>query len=194
MSSRPNTSLQAGSDFLLVQGPTALCSCLPIPPALCWCCLQVSHAMNVVLEEANERIKWPLRKLLVNILSPRVSAACITNGRGGIGAINDNWRLLHYQTHSGWRNSTRAPTPNLDCNLTQFNPSTYSPCPRARAHTQSVTTARHQHCSHYQPPWPCCSQHTPALTHLLLLTVVRSVVLHCVALPGGAGCTVRAHL
>lgn len=40
------------------------------------CCVgstQVGHAMNDVLHEANERIKFPLRKLLINLLSPSVS-------------------------------------------------------------------------------------------------------------------------
>lgn len=31
--------------------------------------------MNTVLHEANERIKFPLRKLFVNLLSPSVSVA-----------------------------------------------------------------------------------------------------------------------
>jgi hypothetical protein len=34
---------------------------------------QVGHAMNTVLEEANERIKFPLRKLFINFISPSVS-------------------------------------------------------------------------------------------------------------------------
>jgi hypothetical protein len=33
----------------------------------------VGHAMNDVLHEANERIKFPLRKLFINLLSPSVS-------------------------------------------------------------------------------------------------------------------------
>jgi hypothetical protein len=36
---------------------------------------EVGHAMNTVLLEANERIKFPLRKMFVNMVSPRVSAA-----------------------------------------------------------------------------------------------------------------------
>jgi hypothetical protein len=35
--------------------------------------MQVGHAMNTVLEEANERIKFPLRKLFINFISPSVS-------------------------------------------------------------------------------------------------------------------------
>jgi hypothetical protein len=34
---------------------------------------EVGHAMNTVLLEANERIKFPLRKMFVNMVSPRVS-------------------------------------------------------------------------------------------------------------------------
>jgi hypothetical protein len=33
---------------------------------------EVGHAMNTVLLEANERIKFPLRKMFVNMVSPRV--------------------------------------------------------------------------------------------------------------------------
>eukprot|EP00878_Enallax_costatus_P042259 GHUV01049462.1.p1 GENE.GHUV01049462.1~~GHUV01049462.1.p1 ORF type:complete len:190 (-),score=33.78 GHUV01049462.1:1840-2409(-) len=39
--------------------------------------MQIGHAMNLVLEEANERIKFPLRKLFINAVNPRVSSwAC----------------------------------------------------------------------------------------------------------------------
>lgn len=40
--------------------------------------LQVGHAMNTVLHEANERIKFPLRKLFINMLSPSVSHRWVT--------------------------------------------------------------------------------------------------------------------
>lgn len=41
------------------------------------CIMQVGHAMNTVLHEANERIKFPLRKLFINMISPSVSHAVI---------------------------------------------------------------------------------------------------------------------
>jgi hypothetical protein len=34
---------------------------------------EIGHAMNLVLEEANERIKFPLRKMFINTVSPGVS-------------------------------------------------------------------------------------------------------------------------
>ena len=36
---------------------------------------QIGHAMNTVLVEANERIKFPLRKLFINVISPSVSCS-----------------------------------------------------------------------------------------------------------------------
>lgn len=33
---------------------------------------QIGHAMNTVLEEANERVKFPLRKLVNPLVRPRV--------------------------------------------------------------------------------------------------------------------------
>jgi hypothetical protein len=39
--------------------------------------MQVGHAMNSVLEEANERIKFPLRKLFINMISPSVSHSVV---------------------------------------------------------------------------------------------------------------------
>jgi hypothetical protein len=33
---------------------------------------EVGHAMNLVLEEANERIKQPMRKIFISLFSPRV--------------------------------------------------------------------------------------------------------------------------
>ena len=41
---------------------------------------EVGHAMNLVLEEANERIKQPMRKIFASIFSPRVSQRRGTKG------------------------------------------------------------------------------------------------------------------
>jgi hypothetical protein len=41
--------------------------------------MQVGHAMNTVLHEANERIKFPLRKLFINMVSPSVSHSWVTH-------------------------------------------------------------------------------------------------------------------
>lgn len=35
---------------------------------------EVGHAMNLVLEEANERIKMPLRKIFIGMFAPGVSS------------------------------------------------------------------------------------------------------------------------
>jgi hypothetical protein len=45
--------------------------------AVLCCALQVGHAMNTVLHEANERIKFPLRKLFINMISPSVSHSVV---------------------------------------------------------------------------------------------------------------------